>query len=224
MVPRFCHDRTSPVSLVLSPVTRIACFLSIQFTHENKCMHGCRYALNGTEATLNGSQCLDLMYDQTVRRWVGCMWFLLVWNGLASSVDGSWHVPYPPTRTEQIHGGYYRYTRTLAIKDTECVQPTGDCFIIVSYFYCTALRRVQHWGCHTIVIIESFRSEYIYWRDFFRTHLLVQWVYHQHRISALMFKSTSNDAILPSRAEQVSISSLLHRCVGIYTNKTISSS
>ena len=62
MVPRFCHDRTSPVSLVLSPVTRIACFLSIQFTHENKCMHGCRYALNGTEATLDGSQCLDFTY------------------------------------------------------------------------------------------------------------------------------------------------------------------
>ena len=33
-------------------------------------------------------------------------------------------------------------------------------------FYCTTLSRVQHWGCHTIVNIESFRSEHIYWRDF----------------------------------------------------------
>jgi hypothetical protein len=29
-------------------------------------MHGCRYALNGTEATLDGSQCLDFMYDQAL--------------------------------------------------------------------------------------------------------------------------------------------------------------
>ncbi len=29
-------------------------------------MHGCKYVLNGTEATLDGSPCLDLMYDQTL--------------------------------------------------------------------------------------------------------------------------------------------------------------
>jgi len=45
--------------------TQVA-FSSIQFTHESKYMHGCRYALNGTEATLDGSQCLDFMYGQTL--------------------------------------------------------------------------------------------------------------------------------------------------------------
>jgi hypothetical protein len=69
-----------------------------------------------------------------------------------------------------------RCTRTLAIKITEWVQPTCDCFIIVSYLCRTALSRVQHWGCHTIVNIESFR---------FGTHLLVQWVYHEHRLQRL---------------------------------------
>jgi hypothetical protein len=29
-------------------------------------MYGCRYALNGTEDTLDGSQCLDFMYDQSL--------------------------------------------------------------------------------------------------------------------------------------------------------------
>jgi hypothetical protein len=29
-------------------------------------MFGYRYALNGTEVTLDGSQCLDLMYGQTL--------------------------------------------------------------------------------------------------------------------------------------------------------------
>ena len=29
-------------------------------------MHGCRYALNGTEDTLDGSQCLDFMYGQAL--------------------------------------------------------------------------------------------------------------------------------------------------------------
>ncbi len=41
-------------------------FSSIQFTRERKYMHGCRYALNGTAATLDGSQCLALMYGQTL--------------------------------------------------------------------------------------------------------------------------------------------------------------
>jgi hypothetical protein len=41
-------------------------FSSIQFTHERKYMHGCRYGLNGTETTSDGSQCLDFMYDQTL--------------------------------------------------------------------------------------------------------------------------------------------------------------
>jgi hypothetical protein len=45
--------------------TQVA-FSSIQFTHESKYMHGCRYALNGTEATLDGSQYLDFMYVQTL--------------------------------------------------------------------------------------------------------------------------------------------------------------
>ncbi len=67
---------------------------------------------------------------------------------------------------KQTHGGYCMCTRTLEIKVTECVQPTGDYFIIVSYFYCTALSRVQHWECCTIVDIQSFRSEHIYWCDF----------------------------------------------------------
>ncbi len=34
--------------------------------HERKYMHGCRYALNGTEATLDGSQCLAFMYGQAL--------------------------------------------------------------------------------------------------------------------------------------------------------------
>ncbi len=50
---------------LLSLCTQVA-FSSIQFTHESKYMHGCRYALNGTEATLDGSQCLDFMYGQTL--------------------------------------------------------------------------------------------------------------------------------------------------------------
>ena len=29
-------------------------------------MYGCRYALNGTEDTLDGSQCLDFMYGQAL--------------------------------------------------------------------------------------------------------------------------------------------------------------
>ncbi len=37
-----------------------------QFTHESKYMHGCRYTLNGTEATLDGRQCLDFMYGQAL--------------------------------------------------------------------------------------------------------------------------------------------------------------
>ncbi len=41
-------------------------FSSIQFTHERKYIHGYRYDLNGMEATLDGSQCLDHMYDQTL--------------------------------------------------------------------------------------------------------------------------------------------------------------
>jgi hypothetical protein len=44
------------------------------------------------------------------------------------------------------------------------------------------------------------------------------------RITAPVFKTTSTDAIPPSRANWVSISSLLHRCVEIYINKTTSSS
>ncbi len=34
-------------------------FSSIQFTHESRYIHGCRYALYGTKATLDGSQCLQ---------------------------------------------------------------------------------------------------------------------------------------------------------------------
>jgi hypothetical protein len=41
-------------------------FSSIQFTHESKYIHGYWYDLNGMEVTLDGSQCLDLMYDQTL--------------------------------------------------------------------------------------------------------------------------------------------------------------
>jgi hypothetical protein len=41
-------------------------FSSIQFTHESKYMHGCTYALNGTEASLDVTQCLDLMYGQAL--------------------------------------------------------------------------------------------------------------------------------------------------------------
>ncbi len=58
-------------------------FSSIQFTHESKYMHGCRYALNGTEATMDGSQCLDLMYGQAL----GWSYVIPPANGLASSVD-----------------------------------------------------------------------------------------------------------------------------------------
>jgi hypothetical protein len=46
--PCICHARTFPVLLVMSPVPQFA-FSSIQFTHESKYMHGCRYALNGTK-------------------------------------------------------------------------------------------------------------------------------------------------------------------------------
>jgi hypothetical protein len=73
----------------------------------------------------------------------------------------------------------------------------------------------QHW-------IISFGTHLL--ARFCRSHLLVQWVYHQHRIAVLMFKNTSTAAILPSRVNRVSICSLLHRSVGIYINKTTSSS
>ena len=42
------------------------CVFVIQFTHQIKYMHGCRYDLNGTETTLDGIECLDFMYDQAL--------------------------------------------------------------------------------------------------------------------------------------------------------------
>jgi hypothetical protein len=75
-----------------------------------------------------------------------------------------------------------------------------------SHFYNTTLRRVQHWGCHNIVNIESLRSDHIYCRDFTE---LIYWC--NGSIINTELKHTSTVVILSSHPKRVSISSLLHR-------------
>ncbi len=59
-----CWDISSSTSY--AALCMQCAFSSIQFTHESKYMHGCTYALNGTEASLDFTQCLDLMYGQAL--------------------------------------------------------------------------------------------------------------------------------------------------------------
>jgi hypothetical protein len=55
---------------------------------------------------------------------------------------------------------------TLTIKITEYVQPTDDCFIVVSYLYCTVLRLI-YW-CNGSIMNTDYSvyvQEHIYWFD-----------------------------------------------------------
>jgi hypothetical protein len=136
---------------------------------------------------------------------------------------------------KQIHREYYRYTRTLAIKVTVCVQPTGDCFINVFF-------TAQLWAECNIedVLLSSTLNHFVRitstgaispnsstgamglsWTPNFSVYVQehIYCLHHEHRISTLMFKSTSTDENPPSRAKRVSISSLLYQYVEIYIIK-----
>jgi hypothetical protein len=180
-----------------------------------------------SEAILDGSRMLR-RYVQFVR---GFSPYATAWQaGLTGGLEEpnakeiltwvlcicSWHAPYPPTRPEQN-----KYTEILQIHKNACNQRHR-------------MRATNWWLLHHCILLVLYRFEQSatlrmsyfrhHWIISFGVHLLAQWVYHQHRIATLEFKSTSNGSILPSRGEQVSIPSLLHRCVGIYINKTTSSS
>jgi hypothetical protein len=166
----------------MSPVHTSCVFVHpIPCTHESKYMHGCRYALNGTETTLDGSQCLGFMYDQTLG-WSyvntpGIQRCGNHWQQASECLHAqerilipccicSWHARDLLTRQETNTRRILHMDKNSWNQSHRMCVTTGDYFINVSYFYCTPLIRVQHWECCTIVDIESFHSEHIYWRDF----------------------------------------------------------
>jgi hypothetical protein len=122
---------------------------------------------------------------------------------------------------KQIHGGYCICTRTLEVKVTEYVQPTGYCFINVSSFTTQILAECN---IENVALSSTFNhfarstSTGAISPNSSTGTMVLSWT----PITTIMFNDTSTVAIPPSRASQVSISSLLHPCVEIYINKTTS--
>jgi hypothetical protein len=172
-------------------------FLSIQFTHGSKYMHEYRNTFREARLFWTVAECLGSTHGpyvvtlHTQRRgkqrwqgpwksqyakeriliWVCCICF---WHARDLQIP-TWTETNTP-RTLQIHRN--------ACNQSHRMRATNWWLLHQCIFYCTALSRVQHWGCHTIDTefqrccsrahllatswtpnFSAYVQEHIYWRE-----------------------------------------------------------